>query len=53
MSKDQEEVRNTFNEIQNAMIKIDFDTLNRLVKDDKNMFIWMVKLRQNKNFLKK
>ena len=35
MSKDQEEVRNAFNEIQNAMIKKDFDTLNRMVKDDK------------------
>ena len=35
MSKGQEEVRNAFNEIQNAMIKKDFDTLNRMVKDDK------------------
>ena len=34
MSKEQEEVRNAFIEIQNAMIKKDFDTLNKMVKDD-------------------
>ena len=34
MSKEQEEVRNAFIEIQNAMIKKDFDTLNKMAKDD-------------------
>ncbi len=35
MSKEQEEVRNAFVEMQNAMIKKDFDALNQMVKDDK------------------
>ena len=35
MSKEQEEVRNAFSEMQNAMIKKDFDALNKMVKDDK------------------
>ena len=35
MSSEQEEVRKAFIEIQNAMIKKDFDTLNKMVKDDK------------------
>ena len=54
MSKEQEEVKKAFIEIQNAMIKKDFDTLNRMVKDDKK-YVHMdgKKLRLNKNFLKK
>ena len=35
MNKEQEEVRNAFVEMQNAMIKKDFDALNKMVKDDK------------------
>ena len=53
MSKEQEEVKKAFIEIQNAMIKKDFDTLNRMVKDDKTYMHMDGRTQKNKNFLKK
>ena len=35
MSKEKDEVRKAYIEMQNAMIKKDMDTLNKIVKDDK------------------
>ena len=53
MNKEQQEVRDAYMTMQKAMIEKDMDTLNKIVKDDKNMFIWTEKLRQNKSFSKK
>ena len=50
MNAEQLEVREAYMKMQTAMIQKDMDTLNKIVKDEKNMFIWMERLKRSKNF---